>query len=267
MAHELEYIVKDALMMCDKGAAPGFFRPTYNMTTKLSSCVATTQMDRFPIVNIPCFGVCAATQKPCVPVPIEWQKTYKVTVRGMETLLFRSFMPCGLGGKIEFVTSGQIPLPPEVLEDIEKMQEQGVKEAEESGWGWLDTLELVPVIGSIVGAVREGVKGNWGMMALNIGFLAMDVGGLFTGGATTVAATAGKTAVKTGVKVAAKSAVKTAAKQVGKSGLKTGVRLSGKGAGKAFKTEAGKIVAKAGKGTKTVLACFAAGTPIHTKLE
>jgi hypothetical protein len=130
MAHELEYIVRSALMMCDKGAAPVFFNPTFNMQTKINSCLVTTKMDKLPIVNIPSFGICAATQKPCIPVPTEWQKTYKATVRGMDTLLFRSCMQCGLGGKIEFVTSGQIPLPPDALEDIQKMQEEGAKEEE-----------------------------------------------------------------------------------------------------------------------------------------
>jgi len=265
MADELEYIVKDALMMCDKGAAPGFFRPTYNMTTKINSCLVTTKMDRFPIVNIPSFGICAATQKPCIPVPTDWQQTYKVTVKKMDTLLFRSCMPCGLGGKIEFVTSGQIPLPPDALEDIEKMQHQGAQE-EEEGWGWLDTLELVPVIGSIVGAVREGIKGNWGMMALNIGFLAMDIAGLVTFGGTTAAATAAKAGVKAGIKVTAKVAAKTAAKQIGKSGIKTGEKLFAKGTAKLFKSNIVKILSKTPKARKAVFACFPARTPIHTEL-
>jgi RecA/RadA recombinase len=264
MAHELEYVVKGALMMCDKGAAPGFFLPTYNMKTRINGCLVTTRMDRFPIVNIPSFGICAATQKACLPVPTEWQKTYKVKVQGMETLLFRSCMQCGLGGKIEFVTSGQIPLPPDALEDIKKMQEEGRKK-EEEGWGWLDTLELVPVIGSIVGAVREGIKGNWGMMAANIGFLALDVAGLFSFGATTAASTAVKAAAKTGVKVAAKTAAKSAAKQVGKSGLKTGVKLTSKGAAKTFKSNIDNVITKTAHGKVSVYACFPAGTPVHTE--
>jgi hypothetical protein len=139
-------------------------------------------------------------------------------------------------------------LPPEALEDIKKMQEEGLKKKEEEGWGWLDTLELVPVIGSIVGAVREGIKGNWGMMALNIGFLALDIAGVVSFGASTAASTVAKAAIKTGVKVAAK----TAAKQAGKSGLKTGVKLSTKGAGKAFKSEMKGIVAQVAKGKKSV---------------
>jgi hypothetical protein len=90
------------------------------------------------------------------------------------------------------------------------------------------------------------------MMALNIGFLAADVLGVVSFGASTAASTAAKAAIKTGVKVAAKSAAKAAAKQVGKTGLKTGVKLFAKGAGKAFKSEMKGIVKKAGKGKKPV---------------
>ena len=100
-------------------------------------------------------------------------------------------MPCSLGGKIQFVTSGQVPLPDDAMEDIKALQEQGSKTDEDEGWGWLDAVELIPVVGSIVGAVREGMKGNWGMMAMNIGFLALDIAGLVSFGATTAASSAG----------------------------------------------------------------------------
>lgn len=259
MTDELEYVVKDALMICDKGAAPGFFRPTHNMHIKISGCLVTNRMDMLPVVNIPTFGVCACTGCACMPAPTMWQKTYKAKVKGQETLLARSYMPCALGGKIQFVTSGQIPLPPDALEDIKELQENGEQE-EEEGWGWLDTLELVPVVGSIVGAVREGMKGNWGMMAMNIGFLVMDVAGIVSLGATTAAATAGKAAVKAGVKVAAK----TVAKQTGKTGLKTGLKLTAKGAAKTFTKSIDKIIGKASMGKLCVFACFPAGTKVHT---
>lgn len=263
MTDELEYVVKDALMICDKGAAPGFFRPTHNMHIKISGCLVTNRMDMLPVVNIPTFGVCACTGCACMPAPTMWQKTYKAKVKGQETLLARSYMPCALGGKIQFVTSGQIPLPPDALEDIKELQENGEQE-EEEGWGWLDTLELVPVVGSIVGAVREGMKGNWGMMAMNIGFLVMDVAGIVSLGATTAAATAGKAAVKAGVKVAAKTAAKTVAKQTGKTGLKTGLKLTAKGAAKTFTKSIDKIIGKASMGKLCVFACFPAGTKVHT---
>ncbi|WP_278588229.1 polymorphic toxin-type HINT domain-containing protein, partial [Segatella oris] len=172
--------------------------------------------------------------------------------------------PCSLGGKINFVTSGQIPLPDDAMEDIKALQEQGAKEDEDEGWGWLDTVELIPVVGSIVGAVREGMKGNWGMMAMNIGFLALDVAGLVSFGATTAASSAGKAGIKAGVKVAAKSATKIATKQAGKSGLKTAIKLTAKGAKKAFCESIDKIVGKASAGHVCVFACFPAGTKINT---
>ena len=173
-------------------------------------------------------------------------------------------MPCSLGGKINFVTGGQIPLPDDAMEDIKALQEQGAKEDEDEGWGWLDTVELIPVVGSIVGAVREGMKGNWGMMAMNIGFLALDVAGLVSFGATTAASSAGKAGIKAGVKVAAKSATKIATKQAGKSGLKTAIKLTAKGAKKAFCESIDKIVGKASAGHVCVFACFPAGTKINT---
>ena len=191
MADQLEYVVRNALMVCDKGAAPAFFLPTHNTHIKIQGCLVANKLDKQPLVNIPTFGICSLTQKPCVPACTDWQKTYKLRVKGQETLLFRSDMPCSLGGKIQFVTSGQVPLPDDAMEDIKALQEQGSKTDEDESWGWLDAVELIPVVGSIVGAVREGMKGNWGMMAMNIGFLALDIAGLVSFGATTAASSAG----------------------------------------------------------------------------
>ena len=264
MADELEYVVHGALMMCDKGTAPGFFSPTYNMKTKVNGCLVTTAMDKLPITNIPSFTVCSISQKPCIPVPTKWDKTYKVKVQGEETLLARSCMQCGLGGKIEFVTSGQVPLPQDALDDIKAMQEAGAEPEEDDSLSWWDAAELIPVIGSGIGIYREAKKGNWWMAAANVGFLISDVAGVVSFGATTAASTAGKTALKTGVKVAGKSATKTAAKKVGLSGIKTAVKLTAKGAKEKFVSKVGEIIGKASKGKICVLACFPAGTKVHT---
>lgn len=135
MAAPLEYIVKDALMVCDKGASPAFFLPTNNAHIKIQGCLVANKLDKQSLVNIPTFGICSVTQKPCVPDCMEWQKTYKLKVKGQETLLFRSEMPCSIGGKIGFVTSGQIPLPPDAQDDIRKLQEQGAQKEEKAGAG------------------------------------------------------------------------------------------------------------------------------------
>ena len=39
MADQLEYIVRNALMMCDKEAAPAFFLPTHNTHIKIQRCL------------------------------------------------------------------------------------------------------------------------------------------------------------------------------------------------------------------------------------
>jgi hypothetical protein len=158
-------------------------------------------------------------------------------------------LQCGVGGKIEFVTSGQIPLPPDAMDDIKAMQESG-QEPDDTKFGWWDAAEMIPVAGSIIGIVRSARRGNWGMAALNVGFLALDVLGLVSFGATTAASTVAKAGVKTGVRIVAKEATK----QVGKSGLQTGARISGKGALKAFRKNIDKIIRKVKGGKKPVTA-------------
>ncbi len=169
MPHPLEYAVKDALMMCDKGATPGQFTPNTNTNITISGALVATEFDKAPLVHVPCFGACAAKGgSACTPAPIKWMDTYSVRVKQGETLLFKSSLPCSVGGKIEFLTSGQVPLPPGELEAL--MEEFGEEEEEEGGWGWWDTAELIPVVGNVIGMVREAKKGNWGMFALNAVF-------------------------------------------------------------------------------------------------
>ena len=259
MADQLEYIVRNALMVCDKGAAPAFFLPTHNTHVKIQGLLVANKLDKQPLVNIPTFGICSLTQKPCVPGCTEWQKSYKLRIEGQETLLFRSEMPCSIGGKIQFVTSGQIPLPEDAMEDIKALQEQGAEKDEDAGWGWLDSIEMVPIVGSIVGALREGRKGNWVMMALNGIFLALDIAG-----ATAALSFLGKGTAKSGIKIAAKHTAKAVAKQVGKSGLKTAMKLTAKGARNAFIRSVDKIIGKASVGKVCVFACFPAGTKVNT---
>ena len=68
-------------MMCDRGAAPAFFLPTHNTHIKIQGCLVANKLDKQPLVNIPTFGICSLTQKPCVPACTEWQKTYNAGKR------------------------------------------------------------------------------------------------------------------------------------------------------------------------------------------
>ncbi|GJQ05046.1 polymorphic toxin-type HINT domain-containing protein [Capnocytophaga canimorsus] len=260
MPNELEYIVDKAVVVCDNGAKPNFFNATNNQKVKIGGCKVSIASDKAPMVNIPEFGICALTNKPCVPVPTEWQDTYKVKINGEQTLLYKSKLPCSAGGTITFSTSGQVPLS---QEDLDEMVEQHGEDPEESSWGWWDTAELIPVVGSVIGMVREANKGNWGMVALNAGFLVLDVLGFVSFGATTAVATTAKTGVKAGIKATAKKTIQTAMKTaknattkiLGKQGIKT--------AAKALATKVDDIAKAHGK--ICIFACFPAGTPVHTQ--
>ncbi len=252
MPDPLEYVVDGALMLCDKGAVPANFTETANLTkVKVSDTVVSISGDKIAAVNIPSFGMCSCTGSPCAPVPIEWQDTYKAKVNDQETIIFESKLPCTVGGRIEFLTSGQVAIPPEDMEEI--MEEFG---EDADGWGWWDTAELVPVAGSIVGIVRETAKGNGWMALANVGFLAMDVGGLFTFGGTTAASTAAKGATKVGIKAAMKSVAKMGGKVLRKG-------ISKKAFAKAVGKKVDEIADAAGH--VCVKACFPAGTLVAVK--
>ncbi|MCX2449968.1 polymorphic toxin-type HINT domain-containing protein [Pedobacter sp. PLR] len=251
MPDELEYIVDKAVCHCDKGASPNFFKGLANQNVKINGCMACTKADKIAIANIPSFGVCSVTNSTCAPAPVDWTDTYKVKIKGKETLLFKSTLPCGIGGKIEFMTSGQIPVSEA---DLAQMTDEHSEEQEEEGWGWWDTAELIPVVGSLIGIVRSAAKGNWWMAAANVGFLAMDVAGVVSFGATTVASTAAKGGLKAGLKVAGKAALGAAGKVLTKQGAK------------ALAKGVAKHVDDIAKATMKVcvFACFPEGTPVHT---
>jgi len=253
MPYPLEYVVKDALMLCDKGAAPGMFTPTYNLTTKVNGCLVSTKADKIPLVNIPTFGACACKGgAPCTPTPVEWLDTYKAKVKGQETVLFRCKLPCASGGKVEFITSGQVPLPPDEYDKL--LEEHG---EDEDGLSWWDAAEMIPFAGGVIGVVRSAKKGDLLGVGLSLVSIGLDVGGLFSfgGGNAASAAVKGAKLARVGTKVA------NAMTKAGRA-----VRLTGTAA-RAFASAAAKMVddlaIKYGK--ICVFACFPAGTPISVK--
>ena len=134
---ELEYITVNALMMCDQGGAPNFFKPTFNTKVKIHGCLVATNMDAIPIANIPSFKVCKISGGPCVPatIPLTWQDTWQVKINGIHSLIGKSTCQCPIGGKVEFMTSGQVPLPPDAAAEVAAMQEQAQRELDDSGNG------------------------------------------------------------------------------------------------------------------------------------
>ena len=229
MSHELEYAVKGALLLCDKGSMPSVFHPSNGEGVKMRGVKASNSLDKISNEHIRPFGACSLQNgKPCTPVPLEWEDTYGVKINGGTTLLKKSCIQCGNGGKISFLNSGQVPLP---QEELERLLEESGDQEDDNGWGWWDTAELIPIVGNIIGMVREAQKGNWGMFVLNAAFLVLDLASL---GTASLATATVKGFVKAGIKATAKSMAKKVAQTTSKASilhqrrLETSVRTYGR---------------------------------------
>lgn len=264
---ELEYITNNALMICDQGGAPDFFKPNFNTKVKIHGCLVATNKDAKPIENIPSFKICKISGNACIPatVPMSWKDTWQVKINGIDSLIGKSTCPCTVGGTIEFMTSGQVPLPDDAMAEVQDMQDQAQKELDDSGQG--DSVGetgfvegMVPVWGSGRDLINDIQTGDgWGI-AMNAGFLIWDVASIAVGvvsfGAGTAAMQAGKAGVKTGIKAGIKAIPKAAMKGLGKTGF---IKLSKE----ALKTSIDDVAKKLLK--TCVFACFPAGTLVHTE--
>jgi len=262
---DLEYITKGALIMCDQGAAPDFFKPTFNQKTKVHGCLVATKVDFTPLTNIPSFKICKITQKPCVPATTPWNNTWPVKVNGQETLIGRCKSKCTIGGTVEFMTSGQIPLPDDAMEEVKQLQDNAQKELDDSGngnsVGEAGFVEgMIPVWGSGRDMVNAIQTGDALGAVVNAGFLLWDVGsivaGIFTFGGGTAAMQAGKAGLKGVMKAGVKKVGQKALQGLGKVGFK---KLTKQALKKSMKELAEKIVCT------VVRACFTGETLIHTK--
>jgi len=270
----LEYVITGALMQCSEGTVPGFFQTTPR-TTKIGGLLAGNELDKIPIANLPSFVICkkftqqaGGTPVPCMPAPTQWEVPYVAKVGGGKALLFRSCIQCAAGqGKIEFITSGQTPVPPQISQQLAEMKKEAddalaEAEKEKEAVGEAGFFEgMIPLWGSgrdLVHAVQTG--DGWGM-ALNAGFLVWDAASIVAGALSFGTATAAMMGAKTGIRAAVKAAGKVTAKMAAekasqlvaksvalKTTLKEGIQ---------------NLPAKVPK--LCVTACFPAGTPIAVK--
>jgi hypothetical protein len=263
---EWEYITKDALMMCDQGGAPDFFKPTYNSTVKVHGCMVATAMDAIPLANIPSFKICKITQGPCIPatIPLSWLDTYQVKIKGVQSLIGASSCKCMVGGTIEFMTSGQIPLPAEAAAEVKEMQTLAKKALDDSGHG--DSVGetgfvegMIPIWGSGRDMINDIQTGDVKGTVINAGFLVWDavsiVAGIFSFGAGAGFMQGLKNGVKGAIKAGAKLISKDVLKQLGKTALR---KLSKQALKESIDTIAKTIL------RTCVFACFPEGTRIST---
>lgn len=271
MPHPLEYVITRALLQCSQGTVPMPFKATPR-TTKIAGLLAANAADKVPLVNIPSFVICkkltqlaGGTPTPCVPAPTLWQDTYPAKVGGADALLCRSCITCPVGqGKIEFLTSGQLPLPPAVSQELKDVQ-QGAREAleevnaEKASVGEASLAEgFIPVWGSGRDLIHAVQTGNKLGVVMNLGFLIWDVASVAAGVVSFGTATAGMMAGKAGLRAALKAGSRVAVEMVSKKLASTAAKALALKEGlpaalKAFAKKVPKLC---------VTACFPAGTPV-----
>jgi len=132
-------------------------------TTKIGGFKAGNEADILPIQNIPSFIICKKLTQmangvptPCMPSPTFWEDTYEAKVGGAKALLQMSCIQCTAGqGKIEFITSGQAPLPPDVVAEMQSAEKEG-KEALDNAQNEKDSVGeagfaegLIPIWGNV----------------------------------------------------------------------------------------------------------------------
>jgi hypothetical protein len=240
-------------------------------TSKIAGLVAGNALDKVSLLNIPSFVICqkqtqmaGGTPVPCVPAPLLWQDTYPAKVGGADTLLFRSCIHCPLGqGKIEFMTSGQLPIPPELSQQIKETTEEANEaleqaEKEKNSVGEAGLLEgAIPIWGSGRDLIHAAQTGDKLGMALNAGFLVWDaasvVAGVFSFGTATVAMAGAKAGVRGLIKAGGKVALGAAKKQMASLATKSLALKAGLKNIRPFLAKIPRIC---------VTACFPAGTPV-----
>ena len=230
------FVCSGAKIYCSYGSCTSSLVVLPDRTVDLSVGPMANKVDHTPQKNIFSFGICsylsAKANHPvkCTPATnSDWCICKEdVLVRNQPALTTDSFCKCQHGGIIKFNDDGQKETsydtsrePSTLLEcGIEKKVEiigdskNNVQQTTGEGWGWLDTVELIPLVGSVVGMGRAGINRNLGMVALNAGFLVADVAGIVSFGSTTAASTAAKASIKAGAKVLAKQTMKASAKEV-----------------------------------------------------
>ena len=211
------YVCEGAIMRCCFGSAPARLVVSAARSVTLTNGRHANIADHNPFENIPSFGIChkdASHPKPCSPGTMcLWEGgNYDYLIRNYPALLDTSYCKCINGGIIRFVKDGQTKGEFDMSRNSDG-QSVKLREDDEPKFPSelvLDAVEMVPVLGSIVGIGRGAMKGNWAMVGLNIGFLALDI---FTAGT-------GSTLAKMGVKGGAMAVAKSATKEVGKQAIK-----------------------------------------------
>lgn len=185
MAQELEYVVNGALMSCNQGTVPQPIIVTSNLLTNAAAMLIATEADKVAMANIPPFGICQILTKsnpvPCMPALVQWLETKTdVNVNFHHPLMSNSCAMCSIGGKVEFLMTGQVPMPPEfeqVLDEAIRANAEVLVEIENEKKSIGETgfwEGMIPLWGSGRDTIYHVQMGNPVRATLNGGFFVLD---------------------------------------------------------------------------------------------
>ncbi|PIE48452.1 MAG: hypothetical protein CSA40_00390 [Flavobacteriales bacterium] len=94
-------VLDGAKLFCNKGSKSSKITVCSQLFVKTDNKLVATEMDKVTGVNIQPFGICAITQKTCVPAPTQWLNTHLTdAINGSKILLDTSKCLCSMGGEI-----------------------------------------------------------------------------------------------------------------------------------------------------------------------
>lgn len=166
MATGDKYVMNGVWLTCDKGVAPSRFNVTPKPVQLYDEHFAN-ELDKIPQVNIMPFGVCSVTQKPCLPVPVLWERVMDtgLTVLGARPLLNTSKCQCGVGGKISInFTRADANAAVALDQKLDKVDELADHAENASQWAFFGGIALA-VGGAILCATGVGAPLGAAMIA------------------------------------------------------------------------------------------------------
>ena len=164
MEEAKKYIPDNCTLVCDKGQFPTQIRVTHSNNCRLYGELFVTEADIVPNVNIPPFGICALTHKPCCFNPLYWDKCAAgVKVNGHKLVFEDACLLCKEGGKI----TADFTIPSAgVL--------RGLRLGVPLQWldynrcvGFVQDRVLYDVGKGRIALATDAIKGNYGEMAAN----------------------------------------------------------------------------------------------------
>ena len=96
-----KFVPSGCFLTCDKGTVPCRLKVTNHNNVRIYGDNMASEADVVPNKNVFPMGVCAVTQKPCLPQPLYWDKAMLgITANGHKLIINEAKLLCAIGGRV-----------------------------------------------------------------------------------------------------------------------------------------------------------------------